>query len=48
LQEKDIVISGALSKDSAFLAVNVSYKNPEIHLWDLKSYSIIKKFEGHY
>jgi len=47
LQETDMMISGALTQDDKYLIVNVSYKQPEIHLWDLTTFELIKVFEGH-
>ena len=46
IQENDIFISSYLSKDSRFLLVNLSYRAPELHLWDLESKTMVNKFFG--
>ena len=48
MEENDIIISGAISKNDNYLIINSSHKNPQIHLWCLKSYLIIRSFNGHF
>ena len=43
-----MIISSCLTNDNKFLLTNTSYKNPELHLWNLKSLQIVSRFEGHF
>eukprot|EP01017_Pseudomicrothorax_dubius_P029662 TRINITY_DN3625_c0_g2_i1.p1 TRINITY_DN3625_c0_g2~~TRINITY_DN3625_c0_g2_i1.p1 ORF type:complete len:183 (+),score=34.14 TRINITY_DN3625_c0_g2_i1:102-650(+) len=47
LQESDSILSTALSRDNKFLIVNTSFKVPEIHLWSLATFEIVKTYRGH-
>eukprot|EP01016_Furgasonia_blochmanni_P001966 TRINITY_DN1077_c0_g1_i7.p1 TRINITY_DN1077_c0_g1~~TRINITY_DN1077_c0_g1_i7.p1 ORF type:complete len:683 (+),score=130.07 TRINITY_DN1077_c0_g1_i7:1-2049(+) len=48
IEEKDVIISASMSKDNRFLLVNTSYKNPELHLWCLKSFEMVQRYTGHF
>jgi len=37
IHEKDVIVSGSLHNSGKYRLLNVSYKRPELHLWDLET-----------
>ena len=47
LQEKEVIVSLELGAQSRYLLLNVSFKHPSLHLWDLNQHKMIKQYIGH-
>lgn len=47
IEEKENILSCEISNDRKFLLVNTSFKHPQIHLWDIESRQVIKRYNGH-
>ncbi len=47
IEEKENIISCDLSSDRKSLLLNVSFKLPQLHLWDLATRQITKRYTGH-
>ena len=47
IEEKENILSSDLSSDSRYMLVNVSFKFPQLHLWDLQTKQVVKQYSGH-